>query len=851
MKTRLITRFAPFLGLLLFAIALVVLYYELRVYHLHDILENLKQIPPHRVFLALLLTVICYLIMTGYDALALRYVHHPLSYGRIALASFISYTFSNNIGFAMVAGGSVRYRLYSAWGLSVLKITKVVAFCTLSLWLGFFTLGGVVFLLEPLLIPEALHLPFISARPLGAIFLALVSAYLCLSLFRKKPLKILNWEFSLPSSRLMISQMAIAFLDWGLAGTVLYVLMSPFSKLSWSGFLGVYLLAQLAGLASQLPGGLGVFETVVILLLSPTVPASQVIGALVAYRGIYYILPLLIAAFLLGSQELLQKKETFKKPAQVFGNWLLDIIPVFFSFTIFVGGTILLFSGVMPSVTWRVAWLEKFLPLPVMELSHFIGSLIGVMLLFLARSIQRRINIAYIFTIALLGSGILFSLLKGFDYEEALVLSFMLLTLLPCHRYFYRKGSLTGERFRPGWVAAITIVLLCSAWLGFFSFKHVEYSNDLWWHFTLYGDAPRFLRVMVGAVSVVTIFMTARLLRPSHLKSSPLGPTDLDRIIPIVHASNKSYSNLALLGDKSFLVNKKGNAFIMYGVEGRSWVGMGDPIGPEEEWQELTWQFREMCDRYDGWTVFYKVGPEKLHLYLDLGLATLKLGEEGRVSLESFSLEGSSRKKLRHTSRKLEKEGCVFEIIPQEKIHTMLLEFKEISDAWLEGKNTREKEFSLGSFHKNYLKRFPAGVVRKKGKLLGFTNVLIGADKKELSIDLMRYLPGAPPSIMEYLFVQLMLWGKKEGYQWFNLGMAPLSGLKSHELASLWNRLGAFIFRHGEHFYNLQGLRQYKEKFDPVWEPKYLVSPGGFALPHILVNITSLISGSMKGAITK
>jgi phosphatidylglycerol lysyltransferase len=115
----------------------------------------------------------------------------------------------------------------------------------------------------------------------------------------------------------------------------------------------------------------------------------------------------------------------------------------------------------------------------------------------------------------------------------------------------------------------------------------------------------------------------------------------------------------------------------------------------------------------------------------------------------------------------------------------------------------------------------------------------------------MRYLPEAPRGVMDYLFVELMLWGMKEKYRWFNLGMAPLSGIQDHALAPLWNRLGAFVFRHGEHFYNLQGLRRYKEKFDPEWEPRYLASPGGLALPRILTNIASLISGGVKGVIGK
>jgi phosphatidylglycerol lysyltransferase len=104
---------------------------------------------------------------------------------------------------------------------------------------------------------------------------------------------------------------------------------------------------------------------------------------------------------------------------------------------------------------------------------------------------------------------------------------------------------------------------------------------------------------------------------------------------------------------------------------------------------------------------------------------------------------------------------------------------------------------------------------------------------------------------MDFLLLHLILWGKEEQYTWFNLGMAPFSGLEDHALAPLWNRVGSFLFRYGEHFYNFQGLRQYKEKFDPEWEPKYLVSPGGLPLPRILANIASLISGGMKGVITK
>ena len=841
----------PLLSLILFSVAVWVLHHQLKVYHFSEILQHLHGVPFHRLLLAIFLTSVNYVIMTGYDVLALRYVRHSLSYAKTALASFIAYAFSNNIGLSMLAGASVRYRLYSAWGLTAFEVTKVVAFCTVTLWLGFFVVSGLVFSFESLAVPKALHLPFMSVQPVGVILVGLVGVYLLVALLRKRPIRIRDWEFQLPSIRLSLVQIGVACLDWIMAGTVLYVLMPQPLDLSFFAFLGIYMLAQLAGLISQIPGGLGVFEMVALLLLTPFLPRSQVFGILLVYRAVYYLFPLGVAAILLGMQEVFQKKEGLRRAVQMFGEWVSGIVPHVMSFTVFVGGAILLFSGAVPPVAWRLEWLNRFLPLPILEISHFLGSLIGTGLLLLARGLQRRLDGAYVLTVVLLYGGILFSLLKGLDYEEATIMCVILAVLIPCRRHFYRKASLIDQRLRPGWIASIVAVVVGSIWLGIFSSKHVEYSSDLWWRFALFGHAPRFLRATVGTIALILAFAVAKLLRPAPPSMSTARMEDFDRAIHIVRASPKTYANLALLGDKRFLFSSEENAFIMYGVEGRSWIAMGDPVGTEEAWFELAWQFREMCDRYGGWPVFYEVGPEKLHLYLDLGLTLIKLGEEARVPLDSFSLEGSAHKGLRYTYNKLGREGCEFEVKSSEQIPSVLPELKGVSDAWLEEKHTREKKFSLGFFDAEYLKWFPVGIIRRAGKILAFTNLWKGAGRSELSIDLMRYRPDAPHGVMDYLFIRVMLWAREKGFQWFNLGMAPLSGLGSHELAPLWSRLGTFVFRHGEHFYNLQGLRQYKEKFDPEWEPRYLASPGGLSIPKILVNIASIISGGFKGVITK
>jgi phosphatidylglycerol lysyltransferase len=842
---------APLLGLLLFLAALWVLHHALSGYHYRDLAAGARAVPATHLLFALLLTCMNYLVLTGYDALAFRYIRRTLEYGRIAFASFIGYAFSNNIGLSMLAGSSVRYRLYTSWGLSILEVTKMVAFYTLSLWLGLLFVGGLAFVIEPVALPALMKLPFVSARPLGVIFLAAVCGYIGWSAVRKKPVMILNREIELPSTLLSLTQIALSSLDWLLAGCVLYVLLPEVPGLSFPAFMGIYLLAQVAGLVSQVPGGLGVFETIFILLLPPGLTSPEAVGALLLYRGIYYLLPLLIAAIMLGTFELAAARARVKGLARFMGRGVSSIAPWILSLIIFAGGALLLVSGATPELPARLEWITDFLPLPFLEISHFLGSLAGVALLLLARGLQRRLDAAYHLTLVLLGAGILLSLLKGFDYEEALILALMLGALLPGRRFFYRRASLLEERFSAGWIAAIAAVLLGAIWLGLFSYRHVNYSQELWWQFAVKGDAPRFLRASVGVVTLAMIVGAVRLLRPAPPEPPGAGREDRQKVRTVVLASTDTAANLALLGDKRFLFSESGNSFIMYGVEGRSWVAMGDPVGREEEWKDLVWRFRELCDRHGGIPVFYEVGRENLYLYLDLGLTPLKIGEEACVPLQEFTLEGGRRKGLRSIHARMLREGAMFSVVPAADVQPLLPGLRAISDAWLAAKNTREKRFSLGYFNEAYLVEFPCALIKKNGVIVAFSNIWTGAGREELSIDLMRQVPDPTPGIMEFLFVELMLWGKEQGYRWLNLGMAPLAGLEDRALAPIWNRLGAQIFRHGEHFYNFKGLRQFKEHFDPEWEPKYLVAPRGVLLPRILTNLASLISGGLMGTIGK
>ena len=566
---------------------------------------------------------------------------------------------------------------------------------------------------------------------------------------------------------------------------------------------------------------------------------------------VHYLVPSILAAALFVVVFLLRKRQPLERLLRVSGHVAPAIVPRVLAITTFLAGSILLFSGATPARAGRLGWLHDFLPLPIIVVSHFFGSVAGAGLLILARGIQRRLDAAYHLTVALLGAGIVFALLKEFDYEGAIILSLMLVALLPSRRYFYRKASLTEERFTPGWIVAILLVVLGSVVLGVISYGNPAVGAERFWDFSLRAQAPRFVRGTAGVIALFIIVAVARLMRPARPARALPSSEELDTLVPVVQASPEAEANLVFLGDKSLLVNDEHTGFVMYAVAGRSWVALGDPVAPPDQMATLARRFVELCDQHGGWAVFYKASREQLYLYLDLGLSVVKLGEEARVPLADFSLDGSERRNLRRMWRRAVQEGCSFEVVNASEVGKLLPELRAISDDWLSSKRTREKRFSLGFFDERYLSRYPAAVVCKNGDMVAFANVWESGGRKELSVDLMRFSTAAPPGVMRYLLTELMLWGKERGYEWFNLGMAPLSGLDASAVAPLWNQLGTAIFGHGERFYNFQGVRDFKEWFHPVWEPKYLVSSGGAARPVIIANIASLIAGGLEGVVGK
>jgi phosphatidylglycerol lysyltransferase len=391
-----------------------------------------------------------------------------------------------------------------------------------------------------------------------------------------------------------------------------------------------------------------------------------------------------------------------------------------------------------------------------------------------------------------------------------------------------------------------------STWLGLFAVKHVEYAHDLWWQFAFDADAPRFLRATLVTFCAATVLALARLLRPAPPPPELPDAEELRRAAALVARAPAAAAALALVGDKRLLFDEAGAGFLMFQIRRRSWIAMGDPVGAPAVIETLAWRFRELCDRYGGRPVFYQLDAEHLPLYPDLGLSPLKIGEEAVVELADFSLARVSRKSLRQSLTKTVRLGLQLEVASEQSLDDALMsELANISAAWLRAKNTREKGFSVGRLDPRYLRYCPCALVRREGRILAFANLWTGADRTELAVDLMRHVPDAPNGTMDFLFLELMRWGAAQGYRGFNLGMATLSGLESGPLAPLWHRLGTLMFHHGEHCYNFEGLRAYKEKFHPEWRPRYLAVPPEFSLPAVLLDLSALIAGGVRGIVIR
>lgn len=844
---------AVFVGLIFFTLALFVLRQELQSYSIKAIIQSMNVLPMTSIIWAVLATILSYCAIMFYDVLAIKFTEKSLPVRKTAFASGCAHAISTTLGVSALTGNAVRYRLYSNWGLSGYDVTVIAFIATTFSLLGAFSLMGGGLLWQSHVFLKVFGLPVWLSNLLGIGILTAVALTITGLLRGPKVRNIRKISIKRPTITLAFAQWFVSVVDWVAAAAVLYFLLPSHADLSLWVFIPIFVGAQYMGTMSGLPGGIGVFEAV-FLLLVPTGDVAALAAALIIYRLIYYILPLLAAVFVLAIQQTFKSRSNVVKQTMGAMTSMVAVAPVLYGTLTFILGGVMLMSAATPAFLPRIHYIAKFVPEFIIELSHLVASGVGTLLIIMSLGIFRRLYNAWLFSVLLFFLGAILTYLKGGSIVEIMLLVAFGGCLFFSQSAFFRRGQVTNLPLTTPRFAALIGALSLACWAGFYAHKNQAYSQELWWQFGLQADASRFLRATALVSAIMIVYVVWRLLHPAKACDLPeTCPVTLSKVRKIMEESKNTVSetNLALMGDKKFLFSESGQSFIMYGVRGRNWIALGEPIGVESERRELLAKFQDIADSWGACPCFYSVRGRNLNDFKELGMTVQKIGEMALVPIVDYNLAGKSKARFRQARNRAHREGVSFDIIYPEENSLEMDRLEVISKDWLRHHQGREKGFSLGRFDRKVLSTQPIAVARKDGEIIAFSNLWSTFDKTELSLDLMRYMDNCMVGVMDYLFTEVMIWGSEQGYKNFSLGMAPMSGLDQDTHMSLISKLGGVVFKYGGKIYGFQGLRAFKKKFNPNWEAVYIAAPSQVGMPRALSNLALLSAGGLPGLIQK
>jgi uncharacterized membrane protein YbhN (UPF0104 family) len=623
------------LGVALLVGAIYVVQREFRHLRLKEIGEALDAIPRHSLVFSFTWTILSYFILTFYDRLGTIYAGHKVSYGRVAFASFCAYALSHNLGFAAISGAAVRYRLYAHWGLTPLQIGKTVAFCSLTFGLGGMVLGGAILFLEPHAIPFfGPHLPKSALYGVGALLWAIVLGYVTLAKVFGR-IKVLGHDIELPGWRMAIIQVLLATVDVAVTATIFYALLPQAPGLTWLIFLGVYVASYTAGLAANLPGGLGVFDAAMLFGLSPYMSAPHIVGAILVFRLYYYVIPLFLAGSLFAGNEVLLRgggilgRVGRLPPVQAIGRWSEpDFAVTAATGAVGLCGVLMLCLGVLaPQADF--SWIDPDYGALASQAGQFVPSLIGAGLVVMAIGLSHRVNLAWGLTIFLLLLGAAFAATQDTRLWVAGILVLTTLLLAPFRACFYRHAHLMSGPLQPG--SALTLVLLglCLFSLAITRSQTHLLHNNAFWAVIISRELPNTVRLAVAISMLLGLTAVWLLLRPGRVRYLPWDSSgrqllrgwgaDLDQTVDGV------------------VLGEAGRAAIPFRRCGRVLLGLGDPIGDEADRVSAIWRLRDLAHQEGLEAAVWHAGPELLKIYGDIGLTALPLGPDGLPIPESQS----------------------------------------------------------------------------------------------------------------------------------------------------------------------------------------------------------------------
>ena len=841
-----LSRLRPFWPWLVLAVLTWIGWREVRQIDVLSVRDLLRDTSGGLVLVLLGATAFNLAVFGLYDLVALGPRSHPPPASARWAVGVVSFAWSNFLTVGPMAGPALRLWLYRPLGVEGRR-----ARAALGSILAAFTLALLAWCVACLLpVPAAFEsFPFrvAMAAPFGALAAAVLAA---LPRLRVAPPSVRAWQGN------PFALSAVSMIDWLAAWLVFHLAVTGLhGGVDLTLSLTAFFLGQLIGLATFVPGGLGTADAFWLVSLGGVAGGhDRVLAALLLYRCVYYVLPWAIATFALAGRLVRTGRHT--------GAFLRTAVA---SYT-FVCGCVLLASAATPNLAARAGFLMRTVPLALIEISHGASVVLGFLLLVISRGLARGYRSSHRLALGLFLAGALTTFLKGLDFEEALLALAAAAVLLVFHRSFERTGRLRP----PGefiFSVLVFAVVLFSA-VGFGSISELPNFPGLLGRFEYLAHEARFVRglLMLVAMGGVAVFHFTMRSRPAdRLPETAEIETALAEIRACSRTTNPM---LVACGDKALFrpdASHNGSSagttvtappaagFICYRTSGRFLVAYSEPVCPAGSERALLAAFLDYAAATDRDVILYQIPASLLPVAHDFGFTFFKLGEEAMVDLGRFDLKGDKAKTWRHAINSVEREKARFEIVEGEATRSLAAELRAVSDEWLRERHVAEKRFSIGRFSEDYLAKFPCALVRDAGgRIIAFANVLQGPPGSELSIDLMRHSArresaASLRNVMDFLLLKLMLWGKDRGFSRFNLGMAPLAAVGEERWARPFEKLAHQVFRHGEHWYNYQGLRLYKEKFNPTWEPRYMAYPRPWDWPLAVTATAVLIAGGWRG----
>jgi uncharacterized membrane protein YbhN (UPF0104 family) len=614
-------------GIALLIGAIYVVQREFRHLRLRDIGEALAAIPTHSLAFSFSWTVLSYFILTFYDRLGTIYAGHKVSYGRVAFASFCAYSLSHNLGFAAISGAAVRYRLYAHWGLTPLQIAKTVAFCSLTFGLGGMVLGGAILFMEPRAIPFfGQHLPKAALYGVGALLWMVVLGYVTLSKVFGR-MKLLGHDIVLPGWRMAIVQVLLATVDVAVTATIFYALVPSAPGLTWLIFLGVYVASYTAGLAANLPGGIGVFDTAMLFGLEPYMSAPHIVGAILVFRLYYYVIPLFLAGSLFAGNEILLRGGGLLRhfgrlpPVQAIGRWSEpDFAVTAATGAVGLCGVLMLCLGVLaPQADF--SWIDPDYGALASQAGQFVPSLIGAGLVMMAIGLSHRVNLAWGLTVFLLVLGAAFAATQDNRLWVSGILVLTTLLLAPFRACFYRHAHLTTGPLQPGSALTLAVLGLCLFSLAMTRPHTHLLQNNAFWAVIISPELPNTVRLAVAIAVFLGLSAIWVLLRPGRVRYLPWDNSARQLLLGMGAGLDQTADGVVL--------GESARAAIPFRRCGRVLLGLGDPVGDETDRVSAIWRLRDLAQQEGLDAAVWHAGPALLKVYGDLGLTALPLGPDG------------------------------------------------------------------------------------------------------------------------------------------------------------------------------------------------------------------------------